>query len=147
MDTRNIQGFMEGVVAPDKLEEYIKYVSPVLIFKINFRMRMPILQAMNRFIRKYKEQEIRVIDTAALICTALWADGKQISISKRLEILAEKMDIENEQIHEHRERILSEWTNNLTATYGPDKAGIKMARMLCLLVDLNVSRSFSVILG
>lgn len=36
---------------------------------------MPILQAMGRFIRKYKEQQIRIIDTAALICTALWADG------------------------------------------------------------------------
>lgn len=39
-------------------------------------MRMPIMQAMSRFIRKYKEQQIRIIDTAALICTALWADGE-----------------------------------------------------------------------
>jgi hypothetical protein len=47
------------------------------------------------------------------------------------------MDIESDQIQEHKERVLSEWTNNLTATFGPDQAGIRMARMLCLLVDLN----------
>jgi hypothetical protein len=50
-----------------------------VVLELNYtcsRMRMPILQAMGRFIRKYKEQEIRIIDTAALICTALWADGK-----------------------------------------------------------------------
>jgi hypothetical protein len=96
---------------------------------------------MSRFVRKYKEQQIRIIDTAALICTALWADGKlkflvYLCTSK---FLAEKMDIESDQIQEHKERVLSEWTSNLTATFGPDQAGIRMARMLCLLVDLNVS--------
>ncbi|KAI6170766.1 Nuclear hormone receptor family member nhr-86 [Aphelenchoides bicaudatus] len=112
MDTNNMRAFMGEVTSsPEKMDEYIK-------------MRMPILQAMSRFIRKYKEQQIRIIDTAALICTALWAD-------------AEKMDIESDQIQEHKERVLSEWTSNLTATYGPDQAGIRMARMLCLLVDLN----------
>ncbi|KAI6243299.1 hypothetical protein M3Y99_00124000 [Aphelenchoides fujianensis] len=111
MDSKNMRSFMAGCTAPEKMDEYL-------------RMRLPILQAMQRFIRKYKEQQIRVIDTAALICTALWAD-------------AEKMDIESDAIQEHKERVLTEWTSNLTATFGAEQAGIRMARMLCLLVDLN----------
>ncbi|KAI6198457.1 hypothetical protein M3Y96_00521300 [Aphelenchoides besseyi] len=112
MDSKNMHNFMSGCAnTPAQMEEYL-------------RMRLPILQAMKRFIRKYKEQQIRIIDTAALICTALWAD-------------AEKMDIESDAIVEHKERVLTEWTSNLTATFGAEQAGIQMARMLCLLVDLN----------
>jgi hypothetical protein len=75
MDTKNMRAFVKDVTSPDKIDEYIRSVA----FHFNefflFRMRAPIIQAMGRFIRKYKEQQIRIIDTAALICTALWADG------------------------------------------------------------------------
>lgn len=53
------------------------------------------------------------------------------------------MDIEGDHIQEHKEKILSEWTSNLSAMFGPDQAGIRIAKMLCLLVDLNVSLTYN----
>jgi hypothetical protein len=100
---------------------------------------MPIFEAMNRFVRKFKKLQIRQIDAAALICIALWADGW---FNQRIHLTfcsAEKMDIDSLQIQEHKERVLAEWMLSLSVEHGEIEAGLRMAKMLCFLVDLDVS--------
>lgn len=87
---------------------------------------MPIFDAMDKFVRKFKRLQIRSLDSAALICVALWAD-------------AEKMGIENDEIDEFKAQVMAEWLQNLQIEYGEVEAGLRMAKMLCFLMDLDVS--------
>lgn len=49
------------------------------------------------------------------------------------------MGIESDEIDEFKEQISIEWMKNLSQEHGEIEAGLRMAKMLCFLMDLDVS--------
>ncbi|KAI6220728.1 hypothetical protein M3Y95_01026800 [Aphelenchoides besseyi] len=113
MELDDLHSYLEGVAPREELDAYINNATCIPIFEAGFK-----------FIKKFKRLQIRDVDTAALICLALWRD-------------AETMGITSDRIDGYKERVMAEWMANLTQRHGEAAAGVRMAKMLCFRLDMD----------
>ncbi|KAI1717679.1 zinc finger, c4 type (two domains) domain-containing protein [Ditylenchus destructor] len=94
------------------VEEYVK-------------IKKPMLEKCSALCKKFKVLKVRQIDIVALMVTVIWNE-------------ADRLGMLTEDMAGHKRSVLIEWHANLISSMGLDDGGVQLARLLCLLIDLNV---------
>ncbi|CAD5222671.1 unnamed protein product [Bursaphelenchus okinawaensis] len=111
MDKNRMNEYLATDVPQNHMEDYIK-------------LRAPIMDRIFRVVRKVKELKLSVGDTVTLICTSLWSD-------------AERLNLTNPEISAHQKTVMNEWSSSLQEVFGPIETSVRIAKLMCLLVDMN----------
>ncbi|CAD5232705.1 unnamed protein product [Bursaphelenchus xylophilus] len=108
----------------NKMCEYLANDVPESHIQDYIKLRAPIMERIFRVVYKVKELKLSMADTVTLICTSLWSD-------------AERLNMSNPEISAHQKTVMNEWSSSLQEIYGPIDTSVRIAKLMCLLVDMN----------
>ncbi|KAH7702249.1 hypothetical protein AAVH_30598, partial [Aphelenchoides avenae] len=111
MDMTRMRDFLKDAVPEEGVDDYIK-------------IKLPMMSEFRALASKIGNANVRLTDAAALMCIAVWTD-------------VEHNGVLTDAMEQHKEAVITEWSEELCCTYGPQLACRQTAKLMSLLVDLR----------